>query len=253
MQQWSWTDYLELLIPEALEAAAASDTSTSLREGLPLRFLDYMGAIYDEANVDELPDGLKQLIDDSKKDEGEDSEKSHRLRKIKAMREEFREEAKKRIMRVSKEALSMLDAACDQIGKRFISDRLPPAFTTTETASTTESRAENGGKIWPNTLCRLARPGIARLALEEGKAVLYHCVDNSRVYQGNPLSPMEFEMDDAPALELLLTTVEPRWIQVQDLIHDDIEEKMGIAQALYDEGILSILQTEKPDRSVQVG
>jgi lysine-specific demethylase/histidyl-hydroxylase NO66 len=169
------------------------------------------------------------------------------------MREEFREAAKKRIVRVSKEALSMLDAACDQIGKRFISDRLPPAFTATEMASTSESRTENGGKIFPNTLCRLARPGIARLALEEGKAVLYHCVDNSRVYQGNPLSPMEFEMDDAPALELLLTTVEPRWIQVQDLIHDDIEEKMEIAQALYDEGILSILQTEKPDRSVQVG
>jgi bifunctional lysine-specific demethylase and histidyl-hydroxylase NO66 len=83
--------------------------------------------------------------------------------------------------------------------------------------------------------------------------VLYHCVDNSRVYQGNPLSPMEFEMDDAPALELLLTTVEPRWIQVQDLIHDDIEEKMEITQALYNEGILSILQMEKPDRSVQVG
>ena len=258
MQQWSWVDYLELLMPEALEAAAASNTSTSLREGLPLRFLDYMGAIHDEANMDELPDGLKQLMDDNSKkvervDSGEDSERSHRLRKIQAMREEFREAARKRIMRVSKEALSMLDAACDQMGKRFISDRLPPAFTATEMASTSESRTENGGKIFPNTLCRLARPGIARLALEEGKAVLYHCVDNSRVYQGNPLSPMEFEMDDAPALELLLTTVEPRWIQVQDLIHDDIEEKMEITQALYDEGILSILQMEKPDRSVQVG
>ena len=257
MQQWSWVDYLELLLPEALEAAAASDTSTSLREGLPLGFLDYMGAIYDEAHVDELPDELKQLMDDSKKDEredsGEDSERSHRLRKMKAMRENFREEAKKRIMRVSKEALSMLDAACDQMGKRFISDRLPPAFTAAEIASTSESRTVNGGKIFPNTLCRLVRPGIARLALEEGRAVLYHCVDNSRVYQGNPLSPMEFEVDDAPALELLLTTVEPRWIQVQDLIHDDIEEKMEIAQTLYDEGILSILQMEKPDRSVQVG
>jgi lysine-specific demethylase/histidyl-hydroxylase NO66 len=124
-------------------------------------------------------------------------------------------------------------------------------------ASTSESSSRGagggGGKVWPNTLCRLARPGIARLALEGGKAVLYHCVDNSRVYQGNPPSPMEFEMDDAPALELLLTTVEPRWIQVQDLIHDDVEEKMEIAQALYDEGILSILQTEKPDKSVQVG
>jgi lysine-specific demethylase/histidyl-hydroxylase NO66 len=51
-------------------------------------------------------------------------------------------------------------------------------------------------------------------------------MDNSRVLQGNPPSPMEFEMDDAPALELHLMTVEPHWIQVQDLIHDDIEEKI---------------------------
>jgi hypothetical protein len=64
---------------------------------------------------------------------------------------------------------------------------------------------------------------------------------------------MEFEMDDAPALELHLMTVEPRWIQVQDLIHDDIEEKYEIAQTLYDKRILSILETEKQDKSVQVG
>jgi hypothetical protein len=38
---------------------------------------------------------------------------------------------------------------------------------------------------------------------------------------------------------------------VKDLIHDDIEDKMEIAQSLYDEGILAIFQAEKPDRSVQ--
>jgi lysine-specific demethylase/histidyl-hydroxylase NO66 len=101
-------------------------------------------------------------------------------------------------------------------------------------------------------MCRLVRPGIARLVLEDEKAVLYHCADNSRAFHGNPLSPMEFELDDAPALELLLTTVEPHWICVTDLLHGDIEDKMEIAQTLYDEGILSILQSEKPDRTVQV-
>ena len=286
MQHWAWADFLELLMPEALEAAAASATSTSLREGLPLRFLDYMGAVYDDANEKDLPEGLRKPMDASNEesggydyDDGDSDEKTHRARQIKMLREEFREEAKKRIMRVSKEvrsiesirlplilkgmfltiivssvyyqALSMLDAACDQIGKRFISDRLPPALTAVEAEKTSES--QSGAKLWPNTLVRLVRPGIARLALEDGKAVLYHCVDNSRVYQGNPLSPLEFELDDAPALELLLTTVEPHWIQVQDLIHDDIEDKMEIAQSLYDEGILAILQTEKPDKSVQVG
>eukprot|EP00985_Skeletonema_marinoi_P032111 scaffold38473_cov168-Skeletonema_marinoi.AAC.2 len=64
---------------------------------------------------------------------------------------------------------------------------------------------------------------------------------------------MEFEIDDAPAIEQLLTTVEPHWIMVKDLIHGDIEDKMEIAQTLYDEGILAAVLTESPDRSVQTG
>ena len=248
MQQWAWVDYLELLIPQALEAAAESEVSTSLRQGLPRNFLEYMGAVHDQP---EDPEELKALtkreninVDDDEMDKRKQLEKD-RLRSI------FMDEAKKRIMRVTKEAISMIDAACDQIGKRFLSDRLPPALTSAEAILTSEHRKENGGKIWPNTLVRLARPGIARLVLEDDKAVLYQCMDNSRVYHGNPLSPLEFEMDDAPAIEAMLTTVEPHWIMVKDLIHDDIEDKMEIAQSLYDEGILAILQTEKPDRSVQ--
>ena len=52
---------------------------------------------------------------------------------------------------------------------------------------------------------------------------------------------MEFEIDDAPALEMLLTTVEPHWIFVEDLIHSD-KDKMEIAQSLYDEGILAMFK-----------
>jgi len=52
---------------------------------------------------------------------------------------------------------------------------------------------------------------------------------------------------------MLLTTIEPHWISVQDAIHDDIEDKMDIAQSLYDEGIFAIVQTETPDRNVQTG
>jgi len=244
MQKWAWFDYLDILLPEALEAAAASDTFTSLREGLPRNFLDYMGTVHEES---EVPEGLKQAMNSAG---GEDPPSREAMIKN-ALRQAFAEETKKRILRVTKEAIKMIDAACDQIGKRFLSDRLPPAFMETERLLTSENRSENGGKIWPNTMVRLARPGIARLAIEDGKAVLYHCVDNARIYHGNPLSPLEFELDDAPALELLLTTVEPRWIQVQDLIHDDIEDKMELAQALYDEGILAMLQTDKPDKSVQ--
>ena len=254
MQQWAWADLLDIIMPEALEAATASETSTSLREGLPRNFVNYMGAMYDTSNDDDAPEGLKQA-DAAKRDEMDEDEYEElvRQRKMKRMQDKFREEANKRIMRVCKEAMAMVNAGCDQIGKRFLSDRQPPALTPNEAVLTSEHREENGGKIWPNTMCRLARPGIARLVLEDDKAVLYHCADNSRVYHGTPLSPLEFEVDDAPALEMLLTTTEPHWICVKDLIHGDIEDKMEIAQSLYDEGILAILQSDRPDRSVQTG
>ena len=83
--------------------------------------------------------------------------------------------------------------------------------------------------------------------------MLYHCLDNSRVYHGTPLIPMEFEIDDAPTLEQLITTVEPHWIMVKDLLHGDVEDKMGIAQTLFDEGILATKLVESTDRSVKTG
>ena len=268
MQNWCWADFLEMLMPEALESAATSDKSTSLREGLPKNFVNYMGTMHqlDDDDGATLPEGLKQASAALKSGEDGDQIDEDALaefkaqQKVRAQQQHFKEEAKKRIMRVCKQAMSMLDDACDQIGKRFLSDRLPPALLEPERVLTKEALANNAveyhdaaKKIWPNTLCRLARPGIARLVIEESQAVLYHCNDNSRVYHGTPLSPMEFEIDDAPAIEQLLTTVEPHWIMVKDLIHGDIEDKMEIAQALYDEGILATVLTESPDRSVQTG
>ena len=142
----------------------------------------------------------------------------------------------------------MLDAACDEIAKRFLSDRQP--FVLTEKECSLTSRADHSEAekstfdILPNSLCRLARPGIARLIIEDGKAVVYHCGDNAREYHGNALSPIEFEMDDGPAIEQLLTTAEPHWIFVNDLYHDTIEDKIAIVQSLYDEGILAVKHAE---------
>jgi len=274
---WCWADFLEMLMPEALESAASSDKSISLREGLPRNFLSYMGTMHQvtgdgENEVDEnAPEGLKQAAEAqarAAKMEGEEAPldeeaamEAQTRRQTLARQKLFRDEAKKRIMRVCKQASTMLDDACDRIGQRFLSDRLPPALLEPERSLTKEALSDNNTgnhhdaskKIWPNTLCRLVRPSVARLVVEDDKAVIYHCLDNSRVYHGTPVSPMEFEIDDAPALEQLLTTVEPHWIMVKDLIHGDVEDKMGIAQALFDEGLLATILVETPDRSVQTG
>eukprot|EP00977_Amphora_coffeiformis_P023726 scaffold14064_cov177-Amphora_coffeaeformis.AAC.3 len=229
MQQWAWVDLLEVLLPEALTAAANSEASTALREGLPRNFLDYMGAIHDDSKESEV---LKMVRKDDSSDTGEAVE-------VKAAQEAFRAEAKNRIMRVAKEAMEMLDAACDQMGKQFITSCQPPALTPTEKRTTSLAQTK-AVKILPDMMVRLLRPGIARLVLEDGMAVVYHCMDNSRIYHEKPVSPMEFETDDAPAIEQLLKTLEPRWICVTDLYHDTIEDKIGVVQALYDEGILAL-------------
>jgi lysine-specific demethylase/histidyl-hydroxylase NO66 len=233
MQQWAWCDLLETLIPEALHAVASED-STILRQGLPPRFLEYTGAMHDNDD-DKLPEVLKKKLKEAASDAAIDPTLAEKQR----LKELFRSEAKRRITRVAKEAIDMLDAACDQMGKRFLAERLPPALSKKESAGTDQGRSE-AFKLLPNVLCRIVRPGIARLVLEDGKAVLYQCVDNSKVFLENPLSPMEFELDDGPAIEQLLTTCEPHWILVSDLIHDSIEDKIGVAQALYDEGILAV-------------
>jgi len=242
-QQWAWADLMEILLPEALEASVASSSSSSslLRQGLPPRFLDYMGAMHDNRQV---PDVLKSKAgtddDIAKAGDDDDDDDDKNIRKL---QDEFRAEAKKRIMRVAKNAVDMLDAACDQMGKRFLSDRLPPALTASEQSATSQATSQQI-RLLPNHLVRLARPGIARLVLENDMAVLYHCADNSLVFHEHPVSPMEFELDDAPAIEQLLTCHEPHWIVVNDLIHDSIEDKLGVAQALYDEGILALRSME---------
>ncbi len=234
----AWIDLMEIVIPEALEAAAESEASHSLREGLPSGFMDFMGVQYEEAKDDNLPESLKKNAEEEKL-----TDEKVRLRSL--LREKFRKDGKKKIMEIAKHACDMLDVACDEMGKRFLSERQPPALTADEVVMTSkgDERADEN-PILPNTMCRLVRPGIARLVIEDDKAVIYHCNDNSREYHGNPISPMEFEMDDGPALEQLLTTVEPNWIFVNDLFHDTIEDKIQITQALYDEGIIAMRQTE---------
>jgi len=215
MQNWCWADFLEMLMPEALEAAAQSGKSISLREGLPRNFLSYMGTLH---QVDDGDGGgekgglmLKQAAEAQEKrakaagggsannsgggEQGENEEityeddeaamlEAQAKQRVMANQKQFKDEAKKRIMRVCKQAMSMLDDACDQIGKRFLSDRLPPALLEPERSLTKEGLSSNdpaaahfhdaAKKIWPNTLVRLARANIARLVMEEDKAVLYH-------------------------------------------------------------------------------
>ena len=62
MQQWAWIDLMEVVVPEALQAAAESETSSSIREGLPSGFMDYMGVQYEETQDENLPSRHSPLL-----------------------------------------------------------------------------------------------------------------------------------------------------------------------------------------------
>jgi bifunctional lysine-specific demethylase and histidyl-hydroxylase NO66 len=232
MQQWCWGDLLELWVPDAVADAVAR--TVALRTGLPRNMLDYTGVMHDQHTVPEAMRPADVVIPD-------------------ARYVAFRAAAKQHLLQVVDHAMGLLDATCDQMGKRFLSDRLPPAPMVAAAAVTTvplpEKKAARAATplLLPTTLCRIARPGIARLVIEANdedsdkqQVVVYHCVDNGLVYHERPLSPLEFELDDGPAIEQLLTTVAPYWISIMDLTHESIEDKVGVAKALFDEGILTI-------------
>ena len=91
---------------------------------------------------------------------------------------------------------------------------------------------------------RMVRAGVARLCVEEGLAVVYHCMENARWHHGAPLQPLEFPIDDAPAIETLLAAY-PNPVFLEDLPHpasqEDLETKAEIVQALFKEGFLLLV------------
>ena len=136
-------------------------------------------------------------------------------------------------------ALQMVDAGDDQMAKKFISERLPVPLTSDE-----ESRSSAGAsdaKIFIYTNLRMLRPGIARALVEDDVCVVYHCMDNSRELYGVPIQPLEFDIDDGPAIEALLSAY-PAPISVSNLPHpsEDDDDKIAVAQALFKEGFLII-------------
>ncbi|TDH69059.1 hypothetical protein CCR75_004911 [Bremia lactucae] len=92
-------------------------------------------------------------------------------------------------------------------------------------------------KITVKTQLQLIRHGVARLLIEDGKAVLYHCRENSRMHHEVPIAPLEFELDDAESIEYILKSY-PEYFRVGDMPHEDPYDQTELAKALFKEGIL---------------
>ena len=78
-------------------------------------------------------------------------------------------------------------------------------------------------------------------------------MDNSREAYSSVNSPLEFELDDGPAIEELLAAY-PEGVVVDELSHssEETEDKVSIATALFKEGFLvvedDVTRSTHPDR-----
>ncbi|XP_059504678.1 ribosomal oxygenase 1 [Stegostoma tigrinum] len=215
-QRNSWGDLLHKLFPGALDLAIEDDVE--FREGLPLDYLDYMGVQNSEREDDPR-----------------------------------RESFNKKIYNLMRKLLKYapIDAAVDQKAKDYIHDCLPPVLTKEELACTVYSapaRWRDGGprnvvlQIRGSTRIRMLRSNVARLCGENGSILLYYTIENSRDYHKEDEKCIEIDPELADGVELLLCSY-PQYIKVDSLPAGSLDDKISLAAALYEKGLL---MTEYP-------
>jgi len=214
-QMNSWTDLLEKLLPAALEAASQKDKE--FREGLPRDFLLNMGI----AHEDKTSHQRNKFVD-----------------KVKSLMGKLFQYAP-------------IDDACDQMGKKLMHDVLPPALELSEKARTVHGDGEkwnssknsvvNRVEIDPDTSIRLVRSTALRLVSEDASVHVYYSTENTREYHEAEEQSLEVGSDFAPAVEHLITNY-PKWVKVEDLPLDELEDRMKVVGDLWERGVLMTSQ-----------
>jgi hypothetical protein len=200
---------LDLVVPQALALVSSSKAS---QIPLPRDFFSIMGISRSEDDIEDAAYvGRKRL-----------------LSSVESL-----------LKTVVDKALDMMDAASDQHVKSFILQRLPPPLSSRE-----EKRSATGVpdlKIFPFSKLRMVRPGIARAVVEDSMVVVYHCMDNARIAEETVVQPLEFDLDDGPAIEVLLNAY-PEGVEVSEIPHpsEELDDKVSVAVALYKEGFLIV-------------
>ncbi|NWY43693.1 RIOX1 oxygenase, partial [Sylvia atricapilla] len=214
-QRNSWGDFLEKLIPAALQMALEEDVE--YRRGLPMDYLQYMGV----ANSDTV-----------------DARRTAFVEKVQSLIKKLVDYAP-------------IDAAVDQRAKSFLHDCLPPVLTQSEKAQSVygfPARWQDGGPcnvdivITKDTEVRLLRHGIVRLCNEEAGVMLYYTTENSRVYHKEEPKFLELDPEYTDSIEFLLSSY-PNHVTVDNLPCETLEEKISLATLLFEKGILT---TKKP-------
>jgi lysine-specific demethylase/histidyl-hydroxylase NO66 len=140
------------------------------------------------------------------------------------------------LMQVKNTAQDFIDAGVDQISKKYLSYRWP-----------FNHPGKKKFKISLDSKFAIVRKDVARLVLEEDKARLYHCLNNSfdsinkSLAEEPELALLEFDIDDAGAIEqVLFSYPKDAAIQVKDLEMDSAEAKIRLVHRLAHAGIVEI-------------
>lgn len=214
-QKNSWADLFETLLPAALKCAIEEDVS--FRQGLPLHSLSNMGIV------------------NSNKDT--------------SIRAQFMEKAEQLFSKLFQHA--PIDAAVDQIGKKFIHDALPPSLSDFEKERTAFGDGEvivkgvikNQAEMCLGTRIKLLRYNCIRVIKDDDNFLkIYYSVDNSKEYHAEEPQFLEIDIKLADAVDTLISSY-PNFITVEDLPIDDEICKVQLAKDLWEQGIL---MTEDP-------
>ena len=226
----SWADLLEAALPNALSEAIASDPK--MRESLPRDCLHYMGVAHaldsSDDEIDESDDDDASLTEVAAVRYDPEIPRSRSLQKKR--RQRFAERCAGHCKDILARLLTNLDATCDDRSVAFVAERLPPLAP---------------GKGDPATITATTRVHCverrdARLVPGEAGVLLYHALDNATSHRGRPVACLEFEEEDAPALEALLASHAARPVLVRDLPHSSDDDRIAVASSLVAEGLLVV-------------
>ena len=167
-QRNTWGDLMTKLVTGALEIATEEDED--FRQGLPLDYLEYMGVCNSDDVTNKKRQGFSQKI-------------SGLLNKL--------------------GDYAPVDAAVDQMAIEHVHRCMPPVLHPDETAMSAKGRnmlcgeqgsVEKSFVLDNESEIKLVRPGAARIVVEDGRAHLYHTIDNGLFYEAEPQQFVGFEM-----------------------------------------------------------
>uniref|UniRef100_W8AWA9 Bifunctional lysine-specific demethylase and histidyl-hydroxylase n=1 Tax=Ceratitis capitata TaxID=7213 RepID=W8AWA9_CERCA len=218
-QKQSYADLFERIMPLVLQRAI--ENNIDMRRGLPLHTFQHAGIAFSDNDTKERADLLRKVT---------------------------------KLMGLclhSAQLHEVMDAAVDQLAKKYQHEALPPHVLPSERARTifgSRSGTNEKGEcmcdyeIDERTNVRPLRANIMRLVQEEEKVRIYYYLDNSKEYCEYDPNFIEIEPDEAASVEVLIRSY-PEYVGVSQLPLQDDERKIQMVTALWERGLL---MTEKP-------